>query len=93
MKKLYKFFWDCGRQGDLTGTFVATTEEVDKAIGKAVYFGEVLGKHSEIYGTLDEKDLKVLTDDQDFIEKFEKLVGNVGRNPLKYLRDEEGNEI
>jgi hypothetical protein len=87
MKILYKFYWDCGRQGDVDGTFVATEEEVAAAMGKEVYFGEILGKHSEIFGTLEEKDLKVLTDDQKFIEMFEKLVGDVGHNPLRYLSE------
>ena len=75
MKKLYKVHWDCGRMGDVRATFVATEEEVKSAIGKQVYFGEILGKHSEIFGPLEESELKVINDDQDFIEKFEKYVG------------------
>ena len=59
--KIFKFHWDCGRMGDVLATFAATQEEVDAAIGKKVYFGEILGKHSEIYGTLEKKDLTVLT--------------------------------
>ena len=86
MKKLYKFYWDCGRQGDLTGVFIATDDEIKNALGKQAWFGEILGKHSEIYGDLDEKDLTILTDDQDFFEKFEKLVGkSTGYNPLNYI--------
>ncbi len=55
-------------------------------IGKKVFFGEILGKNSEIFGTLEEKDIKILTDDQDFIEKFEKFIGkSTGYNPLHYI--------
>ncbi len=84
MQKLYKFHWDCGRNGDLDGVFIAEPEEIEALIGKEIYFGEVLGKHSEIHGTLEADDLEVLTDDQDFINKaFEyKLV--IGFNPLDY---------
>ena len=87
MKKLYSFHWDCGRQGDVFGKFIATEAEVAAAIGEEIVFGEILGKHSEIFGTLEGSDLKVLTDDQDFIEKFEKYVGkSVGYNPLDYIQ-------
>lgn len=44
MKYLYKFHWDCGRNGDLQGLFVATEDEVKDAIGSEAYFGEVLGE-------------------------------------------------
>ena len=91
MKKLYSFHWDCGREGDVYGIFVATEERIKRALGKVVSFGSALGKYSDIYGDLEEGDLKVLTDDQDFIEKFEKFVGkSTGYNPLDYIGD--GNE-
>lgn len=45
--------------GNLEGVFFATAEEVSRAIGKEIYFGEVLGKHSEISGTLDAADVEV----------------------------------
>jgi len=87
MKKIYKFDWDCGRMGDLSGLFIADSAEIEKLIGKEIYFGEVLGKHSEVSGTLDKDDLTVQTDDQEFIKKFEKLIGTgtiSGFNPLDY---------
>jgi hypothetical protein len=88
MKKLYRFEWDWGRMGCIQGTFVAEEKDVTQAIGRHIYFGEVLGKHSEVEGELDESDFGVLTDDQDFIEKFEELVGSTGYNPLDYLNEE-----
>ena len=86
-KLLVQFFWDCGRMGDVDGIFVTTQEELDKAYGKEVYFGEILGKHSEVYGTLEEKDITVLSDDQEFITKFVEIVGEnpSGYNPLSYI--------
>lgn len=88
MKKLYRFDWDCGRQGSVSGLFVSDEDTVLKAIGKDCYLGEILGKHSEIGGTLDEADIIILTDDQDFIKQFEEIVKGIGYNPLEYIREE-----
>lgn len=91
-KAIYAFNWDCGRMGNLEGIFVADQEEVKKLIGKEIYFGEVLGKHSEIYGNLDDEDLKVLTTDQEFITKFIEIMGEgtvSGYNPLDYYEEDE----
>ena len=89
MKNLYRFYWDKGRMGYVTGTFVAEESEITAAIGKQVYFGEILGKHSDIYGILKAEDLTILTDDQDFIEKFSQLHCESGHNPLYHLNEDE----
>lgn len=87
MKKLYEFFWDCGRMGNLTGLFIAEEDEIKAIIGKNLYFGEVLGKHSEISGKLDSEDLIIKSEDLDFIEKLEEILGcNIsGYNPFNYV--------
>ena len=89
MKVVYKFHWDCGRMGEVNSVFVADPKDVKKAIGKNVYFGEILGKHSEIYGTLDETDLELATDDPEFVATFEKLELSTGYNPLEYINEDE----
>jgi len=94
-KLLVQFFWDCGRMGDVDGIFVTTQEELDEAYGKEVYFGEILGKHSEVYGILEECDITILSEDQEFITKFVEIVGcsPSGYNPLEYIQfDEEEDE-
>ena len=86
-KAIYEFYWDCGRMGDVEGVFIEDTETVNKLIGKTIYFGEILGKHSEIYGTLDEGDLTIKSDDQEFIEKCIEVFGEgtiSGYNPVDY---------
>ena len=91
MKKLYSFCWECGRMGDLEGLFIAEENEVKKLIGKEIYFGEVLGKHSEIYGDLEEKDITVKSDDQEFIAKLREIIGRdtiSGYNPINYYEEE-----
>ncbi len=95
MKKLYSFHWDCGRMGDIEGLFIAEESRVNDMIGNEIYFGEVLGKHSDIYGTLDEEDLVIKSDDQDFITKLEDVLdvderGTIsGFNPFDYYEEEE----
>lgn len=82
---LYKFYWDCGRMGALEGIFIEDKTDVKNLIGKTIYFGEVLGKHSEIRGELEAKDLTLVTDNPDFIAAFENYVGDVvGYNPFDY---------
>lgn len=86
---LYRMTWDAGRQGTLTGLFTATAEEVKAAIGQRLYFGEVLGKHSEIAGTLEERELQLVTDDEAFVAKFDEYGCASGYNPLDYLPEQE----
>lgn len=86
-KHLWKFHWNCGRSGSVSGLFVATEEEVKEAIGKRVYFGEILGKHSEVYGLLEERDVTKVELDSETVEKVEKILGDTwsGHNPLEYV--------
>ena len=81
---LWEFYWDCGRQGSVEGIFKATKEEVNAAIGKEVYFGEILGKHSEIYGIIEDGEIKIIADDPLIV----KHATESGYNPLGYLRYE-----
>lgn len=80
-KVLWKFRWYT-RGGDVESYFVATREEVESKIGRALSFGEILGKHSWVEGTLDKEDLVEISEDQEFIEKFVELIGYTGYNPL-----------
>ena len=93
MRALYRFYWDCGRNGDLEGIFWSTPEDVSNLVGKRLYFGEVLGKHSEIYGDFQIEDVEILTDDQDFIDKaIEYGLVPTGFNPFGYISEEEDEE-
>lgn len=88
MKKLYHFFWDCGRIGDLSGLFISTDEEVDKIQNKEIYFGEVLGKHSDVGGVIEKDDIQEMSDDQDLINKLESIFKRrtiTGYNPFDYI--------
>jgi hypothetical protein len=91
IRYLWKFKWDCGRKGELFGLFVATEAEIKSIIGKQVYFGEVLGKHSEIFGTIEEGEIIKIDVDLETVEKVSKILGNTwaGFNPLNYLEPKE----
>lgn len=90
IKKLYKFYWNCHRMGSVKGLFVSTDEIINKNLGKQVYLGEILGKHSEIFGNLEKEDITEVSADQDFINKFELIVGkSFGHNPLDYISENE----
>ena len=96
-KVIANFKWDCVRSGDVEGLFVTTLEDIEKITGKYVYFGEILGKHPEVSGDIDGlgKDINIVTDDQEFIAKFESIMGSgtvSGYNPFDYYEEDEPNE-
>lgn len=94
-KLLVRFEWDVRRMGTVEGVFVTTQEEIDLAIGREIYFGEILGKHSEIYGTLDAGDIVTISEDQDFIEKLVQVFTTTrisGYCPFAYFREEDEEE-
>lgn len=84
MKKLYKFYWDCDKLGEISGIFVEEQEDLEGILGKVIYFGDILGKGTEVLGTFTEDSVEVLSEDQEFIEMFEDVVGQHGCNPLDY---------
>lgn len=90
-KGAFHFYQNFGRQGYLDGVFVADHQDVLNAYGRQVYFGEVLGKHSEIYCELTEDNLRLITNEPSDVEVFERYDVNVGYNPLDYL-DEDNDE-
>jgi len=67
---VFKMNIDFGRMGNLEGVFVAKKSHVKCLIDNKieVYFGEVLGKHSEIYGPVEEKDIKIISEDPQVID-------------------------
>ena len=94
MKVLAKFYWDCGRGGDIDGIFIADKEAVEAAYGKHIYLGEVLGKHSEVYGDIDQGDIEIVSEDPVVVEVLLRLFedGTIsGFNPLEYIQ--ETNEV
>lgn len=96
MKVLVEYQEDFGRMGDLEGLFVCEKSDLDSVMGEEVEFGEVLGKHSEIYGEITDETCKIKSEDQEFIAKLVELIGHEtisGYNPVARRleqREEEG---
>lgn len=93
MKGIYKFYWDYGRNGEVSGVFVAEDTEVEEIIGNEVYFGEILGKHSEVYGTVTSEDITLISDNPEFVKMFKEHIGTIGYNPItRYAETNFNNE-
>lgn len=95
MEKLYHFYVDYGRMGEIEGLFIADEDEVKRSIGKQVYLGEVLGKHSEVYFDLEEEMFTDYFADQPFPSQRHQGavalfgVGTIsGINPLNYISED-----
>jgi hypothetical protein len=90
MKKLYSFELDWGRMGSLDGLFIADEQEIKDIIGKEIYFGEVLGKHSEVFDTMTEEMFEAIDLPEDVVKLLEEKVGATlsGYNPLDYVEEE-----
>lgn len=91
MKKLYSFELDYGRSGYLEGLFIAEEQDVKDIIGKEVYFGEVLGKHSEVFDTMTEDMFSTIDLQPNVVAILEEKIGSTisGYNPLEYLEEDE----
>ena len=87
MENLYSFHWDCGRSGNLDGLFIEEEWKVKGIIGEEIYFGEVLGKHSEIYGTIEEGEIVKIDIPESVVAELKKAFKRKtisGFNPLDY---------
>lgn len=76
--------------GCLSGLFVCEKEELEKAYGKELMFGECLGKHSCVTATFVEEDITILSEDEEFITLLISKLGNelyIGYNPLDYIEE------
>jgi hypothetical protein len=92
MKAVYKMCFECGRSGELTGIFVEDTDLVDALIesGIEVYFGDALGKHSEISGPVTRGEVTIASTDLNAISVIEDLNFETGYNPFDYTVAQSG---
>ncbi len=87
---VYRMALAVGRMGTANGLFTATDDEVAGIIGKKVYlgdevyFGGSLGVQAGVSATISAGDVVLVTDDGDFVEKFDRLKCASGHNPLAY---------
>lgn len=87
--KLYQFNKYIYREGDIEGIFIAEPKDINKLIGSFAYFGEALGKHSNVGCVIEQKDIKQLDVLDSTVDDLLKVIGTdiSGYNPLNYLVD------
>jgi hypothetical protein len=70
---ILEFYWERRRSSDIYESRVyprKTAERiVEMMLDKQVYFGEIEGKHSEVYGILEDSDVTVV-DDKEKLKEF-----------------------
>jgi len=93
MKGIYRFNFDCGRDGNLLGIFVSTPDDLEKRYGRELDFGYALGKYSEIYGELEPRHVTLVTDDPKAVAIFEKYKLETGRTPFNDYSVDEDQDI
>ncbi len=74
--------------GELSGIFIASTNEVDDAIGQTAQFGSSLGKYSDVNVCLDRDNIKLITTDSNVVIMFEDYKLETGYNPLHWINVE-----
>ena len=83
---VFKLYIDCGRNGELEGVFVAPQEYVDILVDEEieVYWGEVLGKHSEVYGSIEDDEIEFITNEEVAVSVIDNYGLASGFNPFEY---------
>ena len=86
MKALFKMNFDYGRSGSLEGLFIAEKEQIDYLVEHKleVCFGEVLGKHSYVCGSVAPEEVTMVTTDENVLQVIEQYELENGYNPLEY---------
>jgi hypothetical protein len=83
--RLYRWTADFGRSGILDGLFFDDCRLIETLKGNDVYFGEVLGKHSEITYELRTEDFECIELDFDTLKMLYETLGQTasGFNPIR----------
>ena len=83
---VYRFEVDFRRGGGLMGVFLATQQEVDLLIDSKirVYFGEVNGKHSEVYCPIEKGWITLISDNPEVLKVVSENRLTNGHNPFNY---------
>lgn len=89
MENLYKFQYDFN-YGVVEGLFLAEESEIQKITGTEICFGEVLGKHSDIFVDIEEDDFEKIKISKKAILELKNIFGNTisGYNPFDYIYED-----
>lgn len=81
MLGIYKYCCDCC-YGEISGIFIADSEEVKSVIGKGMRMGDVLGKYSDVEIEFYKEDFTLVTEDKKVIDIFQDLNMESGYNVI-----------
>lgn len=72
------------RGGDIEGIFIADKRHIEYMVEHELYvhFGEILGKHSDVSVRVCDNEIKMLSDEPEVLDFFEKYDFSSGYNPL-----------
>ena len=94
--KLYRYYEDCGRMGSIEGLLFLTQEQLKnyREYRDALYWDELLGKHSEGTFNFSDENLELIDLPEDVIETLYSRLGAVLSGPfdLEYF-DEQIDEV
>lgn len=84
--KLYKYYENYGRMGAIEGLFFLTDEEVEKykKYSGAIYWDELLGKHSEGYFNFSDDTLGVIELPENVVATLYEKLGQVLSGPFDF---------
>lgn len=84
--KLYRYYEDYGRMGAIEGLFFLTDEEAEKYknYSGAIYWDELLGKHSEGYFNFSEDTLEVIELPEEVVATLYDKLGKVLSGPFDF---------
>lgn len=73
--------------GEIEALFIATDVQLEEAYGKTAYFGEIFGKHSEVFAKLTDDKFNIVSDDKHVVESLRTALGEdcCGPNPLNFI--------
>jgi hypothetical protein len=89
---LWKFFWINRYMGVVEGLFVATESEIKEAMGKEIFFGEILAQHGNVSLVLSDDEIIRVDVDAETVEKVTEALEDdtwSGYNPLRYIKIEQ----
>ena len=87
---LVNYYEDFGRSGILEGMFICTKGELESLNGEYIVFGEVLGKHSDVYSDEVYQHCKIKETTKTEMDMLVKLfgVGSIsGYYPFDYIEE------
>ena len=89
MKGIYRFGLDYGRMGEIDAVFVVDSDDIKKIDGETIYFGEILGKHSDVECEVSAEHFELISDKPEEVEMFERLQLQCGHSPFDHWDQEE----